>query len=150
MNLEIFHPAVARWFGKTFPDATPPQQDAWPAIKQGRNTLIAAPTGSGKTLAAFLAAIDDLVRLGVDGKLVVLGASPEPIQVPPVLLITGRRSISGWPSGTSADSEDTLKFSVMANVRPMIEKYPLERAAEGYARMLEGKARFRVVLTPHG
>ncbi len=69
MNLEIFHPAVARWFGKTFPDATPPQQDAWPAIKQGRNTLIAAPTGSGKTLAAFLAAIDDLVRLGVKGKL---------------------------------------------------------------------------------
>src|SRR5882762_11009025 len=69
MNLEIFHPAVARWFGKTFPEATPPQRDAWPAIKQGRNTLIAAPTGSGKTLAAFLAAIDDLVRLGVDGKL---------------------------------------------------------------------------------
>ncbi len=69
MNLEIFHPAVASWFGKTFPDATPPQQDAWPAIKQGRNTLIAAPTGSGKTLAAFLAAIDDLVRLGVEGKL---------------------------------------------------------------------------------
>jgi ATP-dependent Lhr-like helicase len=69
MNLEIFHPAVARWFGKTFPEATPPQQDAWPAIKQGRNTLIAAPTGSGKTLAAFLAAIDDLVRLGVEGKL---------------------------------------------------------------------------------
>ncbi len=69
MNLEIFHPAVARWFGKTFPDATPPQRDSWPAIKQGRNTLIAAPTGSGKTLAAFLAAIDDLVRLGVAGKL---------------------------------------------------------------------------------
>ena len=69
MNLEIFHPAVAHWFGKTFPDATPPQKDAWPTIKQGRNTLIAAPTGSGKTLAAFLTAIDDLVRLGVDGKL---------------------------------------------------------------------------------
>src|SRR6476659_6918633 len=69
MNLEIFHPALARWFGKTFPEATPPQQDAWPAIKQGRNTLIAAPTGSGKTLAAFLAAIDDLVRLGLEGKL---------------------------------------------------------------------------------
>ncbi|HEV2884801.1 MAG TPA: DEAD/DEAH box helicase [Pyrinomonadaceae bacterium] len=69
MNLEIFHPAVARWFEKTFPQATEPQQDAWPAIKQHRNTLIAAPTGSGKTLAAFLAAIDDLVRLGVEGKL---------------------------------------------------------------------------------
>ena len=63
MNLEIFHPAVARWFTKTFPSATPPQQEAWPAIKQQRNTLIAAPTGSGKTLSAFLAAIDDLVRI---------------------------------------------------------------------------------------
>ena len=69
MNLEIFHPAVARWFGKSFPAATPPQAEAWPAIKAHRNTLIAAPTGSGKTLAAFLAAIDDLVRLGVEGKL---------------------------------------------------------------------------------
>ncbi|HEY7784703.1 MAG TPA: DEAD/DEAH box helicase [Pyrinomonadaceae bacterium] len=69
MNLEIFHPAVARWFAKTFPAATRPQEDAWPAIKQQRNTLIAAPTGSGKTLAAFLSAIDDLVRLGVEGKL---------------------------------------------------------------------------------
>ena len=69
MNLEVFHPAVARWFSKSFPSATPPQIEAWPAIKQQRNTLIAAPTGSGKTLAAFLAAIDDLVRLGVEGKL---------------------------------------------------------------------------------
>src|SRR5918999_4353656 len=69
MNLEIFHPAVARWFTRTFPSATPPQQEAWPAIKQRRNTLIAAPTGSGKTLSAFLAAIDDLVRLGLEGKL---------------------------------------------------------------------------------
>jgi ATP-dependent Lhr-like helicase len=69
MNLEIFHPAVARWFAQTFPDATPPQEQAWPAIKEHRNTLIAAPTGSGKTLAAFLAAIDDLVRLGVAGNL---------------------------------------------------------------------------------
>ncbi len=69
MNLEIFHPAVARWFAKSFPAATPPQEQAWPAIKEQRNTLIAAPTGSGKTLAAFLAAIDDLVRLGVEGRL---------------------------------------------------------------------------------
>ncbi len=69
MNLEVFHPAVASWFAKSFPSATPPQIEAWPAIKQQRNTLIAAPTGSGKTLAAFLAAIDDLVRLGVEGRL---------------------------------------------------------------------------------
>ncbi|MFZ0062100.1 MAG: DEAD/DEAH box helicase [Pyrinomonadaceae bacterium] len=69
MNKEIFHPAVASWFHKTFPAATAPQQLAWPSIKSNRDTLIAAPTGSGKTLAAFLAAIDDLVRLGVAGEL---------------------------------------------------------------------------------
>src|SRR6201988_919583 len=69
MNLEIFHPAVSRWFARTFPSATEPQVQAWPAIKQQRHTLIAAPTGSGKTLAAFLSAIDDLVRLGVNGQL---------------------------------------------------------------------------------
>ncbi len=69
MNPGIFHPAVARWFTKSFPSPTRPQQLAWPAIKEQRQTLIAAPTGSGKTLAAFLAAIDDLVRLGVAGKL---------------------------------------------------------------------------------
>ena len=69
MNPEMFHPAVARWFAQTFPSATPPQLQAWPEIKKHRHTLIAAPTGSGKTLAAFLSAIDDLVRLGVEGKL---------------------------------------------------------------------------------
>ncbi len=69
MNLEIFHPAVAHWFARSFPAPTKPQLQAWPEIKKQRHTLIAAPTGSGKTLAAFLSAIDDLVRLGVDGKL---------------------------------------------------------------------------------
>jgi ATP-dependent Lhr-like helicase len=69
MNLELFHPAVARWFARSFPAPTDPQLQAWPEIKKQRHTLIAAPTGSGKTLAAFLSAIDDLVRLGVEGKL---------------------------------------------------------------------------------
>ena len=69
MSLEIFHPAVARWFERTFPAPTAPQLQAWPEIKKHRHTLIAAPTGSGKTLAAFLSAIDDLVRLGIEGKL---------------------------------------------------------------------------------
>src|SRR5688572_31047567 len=69
MNLEIFHPAVARWFARSFPAPTPPQLRAWPEIKKQRHTLIAAPTGSGKTLAAFFSAIDDLVRLGLEGKL---------------------------------------------------------------------------------
>lgn len=69
MSLELFHPAVARWFARTFPAPTDPQLQAWPEIKKQRHTLIAAPTGSGKTLAAFLSAIDDLVRLGLEGKL---------------------------------------------------------------------------------
>jgi len=69
MNLELFHPAVARWFERSFPAPTEPQLQAWPEIKRQRHTLIAAPTGSGKTLAAFLSAIDDLVRLGLEGKL---------------------------------------------------------------------------------
>src|ERR1043165_7913152 len=69
MNLELFHPAVARWFARTFSAPTDPQLQAWPEIKKHRHTLIAAPTGSGKTLAAFLSAIDDLVRLGVEGNL---------------------------------------------------------------------------------
>src|SRR5436190_11003000 len=69
MKDSLFHPAVANWFAKQFPGATTPQEQAWPAIKGHRHTLIAAPTGSGKTLAAFLAAIDDLVRLGLEGNL---------------------------------------------------------------------------------
>jgi D-arabinose 1-dehydrogenase-like Zn-dependent alcohol dehydrogenase len=85
--------------------------------------------------------------LGPNGRLMVVGASPEPIQVTPGQLINGSRSIHGWASGTPADSEDTLKFVELTGVRPMIETYPLEKAAEGYARMLSGKARFRVVLT---
>ncbi|HEU0158680.1 MAG TPA: DEAD/DEAH box helicase, partial [Hyphomicrobiaceae bacterium] len=64
-----FHPAVARWFSRTFAGPTSAQAEAWPAIQAGRHVLIAAPTGSGKTLAAFLAAIDDLVRQGLEGRL---------------------------------------------------------------------------------
>lgn len=84
--------------------------------------------------------------LGVDGKLLVVGASPQAIEASPLALILGRRSIAGWPSGTSTDSEDTMQFSVLKQIRPMIETYPLERAAEAYDRMMSGKARFRVVL----
>jgi D-arabinose 1-dehydrogenase-like Zn-dependent alcohol dehydrogenase len=85
--------------------------------------------------------------LAIDGKLVVLGAPFEPLQVPAGLLIGGRRSVAGWPSGSSIDSQDTLAFAAFAGVRPMIEEYPLPRAAEAYERMMSGKARFRVVLT---
>lgn len=63
------------------------------------------------------------------------------------MLIGQRRNISGWPSGTATDSEDTLKFSELSGVKAMIESFPLARAAEAYARMMSGKAKFRVVIT---
>jgi D-arabinose 1-dehydrogenase-like Zn-dependent alcohol dehydrogenase len=84
--------------------------------------------------------------LGPNGKLMVIGATFDPIEVTPVQLINGSRTIQGWASGTPADSEDTLRFSELTGVRPMIETYPLEKAAEAYERMLSGKAQFRVVL----
>jgi D-arabinose 1-dehydrogenase-like Zn-dependent alcohol dehydrogenase len=77
----------------------------------------------------------------------VLGVSTEPIEAAPLLLISGRRSICGWPSGTATDSEDTLKFSVLSDVRPAVETFPLAQAAEAYQHMMSGKARFRAVLT---
>jgi D-arabinose 1-dehydrogenase-like Zn-dependent alcohol dehydrogenase len=80
------------------------------------------------------------------GRLMVLGAAG-PMETSPILLIMGRRSVEGWYSGTSIDSQETLAFSDQSGVRPMIEAYPLERAAEAYERMLSGQARFRVVLT---
>jgi D-arabinose 1-dehydrogenase-like Zn-dependent alcohol dehydrogenase len=77
----------------------------------------------------------------------VVGATFDPIEVTPAQLILASRTIQGWSSGTPADSEDTLRFAVQTGVRPMIETYPLEKAAEAYARMMSGKAEFRVVLT---
>jgi D-arabinose 1-dehydrogenase-like Zn-dependent alcohol dehydrogenase len=85
--------------------------------------------------------------LGVDGKLLVVGASAEPIEVSPLQLIGRRASVQGWPSGVAADSEDTLAFSALTKVAPMIETFPLEQAAAAYERMMSGAARFRVVLT---
>ena len=77
----------------------------------------------------------------------VIGAGPDAIEVIPAQLIFGSHTIQGWASGIPTDSEDTLRFAEMTGVRPMIETYPLEKAAEAYARMLSGKAEFRVVLT---
>jgi D-arabinose 1-dehydrogenase-like Zn-dependent alcohol dehydrogenase len=107
----------------------------------GGATVILATAPSAKAMTAL---IDGL---GPNGKLMVIGASPDPIEVTPVQLISGSRTIQGWASGTAADSEDTLGFAELSGVRPMIETYPLEKAAEAYARMLSGKAQFRVVLT---
>lgn len=85
--------------------------------------------------------------LAPNGKLLVIGVAFDPIQVSPVQFITGSRNIQGWVSGTAADEEDTVRFAELSGVRPMIETYPFEKAAEAYARMRSGKARFRVVLT---
>jgi D-arabinose 1-dehydrogenase-like Zn-dependent alcohol dehydrogenase len=93
-------------------------------------------------------AMSELVDgLGPNGKLMVIGAAFDPIEVTPIQLINGSRSIQGWASGTPADSEDTLRFAELTGVRPMIETYPLEKADEAFARMLSGQAQFRVVLT---
>ena len=85
--------------------------------------------------------------LGPNGKLMVIAVAFDAIEVTPVQLITGSRTIQGWAAGTPTDSEDTLRFAELSGVRPMIETYPLEKAAEAYARMLSGHAQFRVVLT---
>jgi D-arabinose 1-dehydrogenase-like Zn-dependent alcohol dehydrogenase len=69
------------------------------------------------------------------------------LQVSPIVLLVGRRSVKGWYSGTALDSQDTLKFSVLSGVRSMNEVFPLEKVTEAYERMMSGKARFRVVLT---
>ncbi len=107
----------------------------------GGAKVILATVTNGDAMTAALGG------LGIDGKLIVLGAAMEPLAVPALLLIGGRRSVQGWPSGTSIDSQDTLAFSVLTGVRAMIETFPLERAPEAYERMMSGKARFRVVLT---
>src|SRR5260221_5964898 len=88
--------------------------------------------------AAISAAIGGLA---VDGKLVIVGAAFEPMQVNGLDLIGARRTIQGWPSGASIDSEDTMSFSALAGVRPMTEEFPLEKANEGYQRMMSNQAR---------
>jgi D-arabinose 1-dehydrogenase-like Zn-dependent alcohol dehydrogenase len=108
--------------------------------KLGGAKVILATAPSAKAMSEL---IDGL---GVDGKLVVLGATMEPIQVSPIQLIMARRGIQGWPSGTAKDSEDTLQFSALTGVRAMIEKYPLAKVKEAYERMTSGDAEFRVVL----
>lgn len=109
--------------------------------KLGGASVILATAPNSKAMSAL---IDGL---GPNGKLVVIGAAPDLIEVTPAQLIFGSKTIQGWAAGTPAASEDTLKFCMLTGVRPMIETYPLERTAEAYARMLSGKAEFRVVLT---
>jgi len=117
-------------------------QDAAAELSRlGGARVILATVTSGKSMS------DVAGGLGVNGRLVVLGAAGDPLEIPTGLLISARRTITGWPSGTSIDSQDTLAFSALTGVRSMNELFPLERAAEAYERMMSGQARFRVVLT---
>jgi D-arabinose 1-dehydrogenase-like Zn-dependent alcohol dehydrogenase len=109
--------------------------------KLGGARAILATAPSSKAMSSL---IDGL---GSNGTLMVVGAEPGAIEVTPIQLINGKRRIHGWYSGIATDSEDTLRFAEMTGVRPMIEKYPLEKAAEAYTWMMSGKAQFRVVLT---
>jgi D-arabinose 1-dehydrogenase-like Zn-dependent alcohol dehydrogenase len=109
--------------------------------KLGGARVILATAPDAKSMSSL---VDGL---GVDGTLVIVGASPDKLEVSPLQLISARKRIQGWPSGTSTDSEDTLRFAQITGVKPMIETFPLAKAAEAYDRMMSGKAEFRVVLT---
>jgi D-arabinose 1-dehydrogenase-like Zn-dependent alcohol dehydrogenase len=117
-------------------------EDVAKALKAlgGAQTILATVTASDAMSAA-------IGGLRPRGRLVIVGVSMEPVQVAPLTLIPGSTGLVGHASGTSKDSEDTLRFSALQDVKPMIETYPLEQANEGYARMMSGDARFRVVLT---
>ena len=107
----------------------------------GGARVILATAPSAKAMAEVLGG------LGVDGKLLVVGVPFDPVPVSAVELVLQRRDVKGWPSGTAADSEDTLRFSVRTGVRPMIEKFPLKEVKKAYEQMESGNAQFRVVLT---
>jgi D-arabinose 1-dehydrogenase-like Zn-dependent alcohol dehydrogenase len=112
--------------------------------KLGGAHVILATAPDSKSISAL---VDGVAG---NGTLLVVGADAQSLTVTPVQLIGGRKALQGWPSGTAKDSEDTLQFSSLSGVRPMIERYPLEKAAEAYAQMMSGRARFRVVLTMGG
>lgn len=133
--------ALARQLGAHHYIDSQAQDVAAELAKMGGAKVVLATVTNAEAMSATLGG------LGVNGKLLVLGAPPEPLQVPAYSLISGSRSVAGWYSGTSIDSQDTLSFSTLTGVRAMTEVYPLERAPEAYERMMSGKARFRVVLT---
>ncbi len=133
--------ALARKLGASHYIDSQAEDAAGELAKLGGARVILATVTSGKAMSAVVGG------LGVNGKLIVVGAAMDPLEVPAIALIGGRRSIQGWPSGTSVDSQDTLAFSARAGVRAMTEVFPLQRAAEAYERMMSGQARFRAVLT---
>jgi D-arabinose 1-dehydrogenase-like Zn-dependent alcohol dehydrogenase len=109
--------------------------------KLGGARVILATAPDSKSISAL---VDGL---GGNGTLMIVGAGFESLTATPLQLIGGRKAIHGWAAGTAKDSEDTLSFSSLSGVRPMIEPYPLEKASEAYDQMISGRARFRVVLT---
>jgi D-arabinose 1-dehydrogenase-like Zn-dependent alcohol dehydrogenase len=109
--------------------------------KLGGARVILSTVTSGKAVNAVLGG------MGINGKTILVGNPDEPLEITGRLLIAGRRSISGWPSGSPIDSQDTLAYCALTGIRPMTEVYSLERAPEAYERMQSGKARFRVVLS---
>ncbi|HXV83591.1 MAG TPA: alcohol dehydrogenase [Candidatus Binatia bacterium] len=136
--------SLARKLGAVHYVDTQAQDPSAELLKLGGAKIILATVTSGDAMSAALGG------LGVNGKLVILGAAGEPLKVPAIPLVLGRRSIVGWPSGSSIDSQDTLSFSLLTGVRAMTEVFPLERATEAYEHMMSGKARFRAVLTTTG
>ncbi|MGH9443686.1 MAG: alcohol dehydrogenase [Thermoanaerobaculia bacterium] len=110
-------------------------------VKMGGARVVLATVTNGPAMNAVIPG------LGLNGRFVAVGAPPEPLQVAAGFLIGGRRAISGWPSGSSIDSQDALAFAALTGVRSRNEIFPLERASDAYDRMMSGKARFRVVLT---
>jgi D-arabinose 1-dehydrogenase-like Zn-dependent alcohol dehydrogenase len=112
--------------------------------KFGGARVILATAPDSKSMSALFNG------LAKNGKFVVVGASADPITVTPIQLIMGSKGLQGWASGIATDSEDTMQFSAQSGVRPMIERYPLEKATEAYEQMISGRARFRVVLTMGG
>ena len=135
---------LARKLGAVHYVDTQAQDPSAELLKLGGAKLILATVTSGDAMSAALGG------LGVNGKLIILGAAGKPLEVPALPLVLGRRSIAGWPSGSSIDSQDTLSFSLLTGVRAMTEVFPLERAAEAYDHMMSGKARFRAVITTTG
>jgi D-arabinose 1-dehydrogenase-like Zn-dependent alcohol dehydrogenase len=133
--------ALARKLGADIYIDTASRDPSAELKKLGGAQAILATAPSGKAMSALIGG------LGANGTLLVVGAAREPIEVDSVDLLLHKKRIQGWASGIPTDTEDTLRFAEMTGVRPMIEKYPLTKAAEGYARMLSGKAAFRVVLT---
>jgi D-arabinose 1-dehydrogenase-like Zn-dependent alcohol dehydrogenase len=132
--------ALAKTLGARHYIDSQAQNPAEELMKLGGASIILATATSGKAFTAVLGG------LAIGGKMIILGAA-DPMEVSPLPLMGGRRSIAGWPSGSSIDSQDTMRFSALTGVRSMNEVYPLERAAEAYDRMMSGHARFRVVLT---